>query len=1463
MTGIVSYVLSKSFTKKSLAGVGALKGTPCKIKSVVPTYSPLDPNVPIINTITLEWDSNMNPAGAPIYHEESIEQIDNGRNIYKIVYRPDLSTAAILKYEIQFYDGTTDLFDIPATSGSMKKKVVLVLPTADVADHNTIYLTQVDGKPGVYSQWLTVENEAGVWEWLSLGSTEVNMDGYQKKIDTDISRDYKNFDIATKGAQPNVPNVVGAINEHDAEIGGHYDYSNNTVAELTTMHKNNIVSAVNEIGDLRNLESWNNATQTPATLVDAINLASKDYKIEEDTAGIPYTTTTDHQYTLYRTDDPLAPSGKVSDGEVVIPRITVEKRVDHISSTNPNYATYDLKAKGVEYNANDPTHKPYGRIDIPHLELSKIDPPVENVIDAIVMENWAVSPTGEITWTGQLHFNPTTNTYTVASIEPSYPVSITYFDKDTRTVKAKLNQAGVPSVPITVKLKYVAENVSLASQYYLSYNGDGYDSVISGCTIDIAKEMLLNDVEVLVCETDDVPVIGYKVGDKYIDMSFLLKDGSLKHAYILCKELFDPYEGDKAIKIEYDRDDKKNYVRLMIQDPYDIDCLKQDAHGLYLMKATVTQSGAVKLAGEDLAKLAANTDTAMTPADVLTFIKRSNAPGYVGFTSFNDTTYAAINELATTKVSLGEGAEIDPKDISTYKLTRTEVADADGHYRLVTKGELIHDKKTIFQVEKLSDAVDAQEYELYRLSKLDSTSVPNTIFQPGLYMKKDGSWIPCSADAIKPVKVLPPDDEIDYHALYEITRISVILDDGYCVLTESAIEAGWQCTTQGLVDVSGMVHGWDDVSEHWGDYWSLNIVRVIEPGEEQEPYIIAYRYTDEPSTVTHVKYRYIPEQGTLYYYFKSSDEAIEPSHWIQISDRFEGKYFDCDLNTLVNVDANEFKRQKMEDRGKTWVVQEDGTWDLGAAGGLEIVDELPTYEDATYGIQYYLTKNWKNEEDGKWYDVGVYYLEEIAPVPPETDPTYQWITVAHPNHNGYTAINKIEDYLYSAYYDELDFDYAKSYSVEEDFGGCTCFVKNGKMYRNYDWEIDDLADFVIHTPSTADGKHGVIGAAAALKGLTKDVVESKIYSPLYKVIPFRLLDGINDAGVAMAVLVVPFDPATDTPTTETNPGSEKISASFAVRYILDRANSAAEAANIFTNTNWYVSDNAHAKGFEMHFFVSDQTTTYCLYFKDNTAYAHILGDTSYPYTSVWTQKIMSNFKLNDDIILAANNRPLWTPYNRSSASYTNTGLEKYSSGLERYNAAYEMIHDDSFVTNMNDFAKYVRYETGAYMNSLPNEYKHASDLVGVYGLTNFSSWDDFATGLTTVATSFASHERNGVFWQTVHTAVYDFVNKSVKIYGQEELHPQTALEGTEFNFKFPVIDGRWVQRVENIEDAIPDDKSIVIETSSKKLFFQNNYGEWESINPFEEIDYIEYNYKRSNGLLKEGVVYIIKYPDDD
>lgn len=51
MNGNQAYILSKGYTKKSLDGVGALKGSPATIKSIVD-------NGDGTHTITFEWESN-------------------------------------------------------------------------------------------------------------------------------------------------------------------------------------------------------------------------------------------------------------------------------------------------------------------------------------------------------------------------------------------------------------------------------------------------------------------------------------------------------------------------------------------------------------------------------------------------------------------------------------------------------------------------------------------------------------------------------------------------------------------------------------------------------------------------------------------------------------------------------------------------------------------------------------------------------------------------------------------------------------------------------------------------------------------------------------------------------------------------------------------------------------------------------------------------------------------------------------------------------------------------------------------------------------------------------------------------------------------------------------------------------------------------------------------------------------
>lgn len=51
MDGVVAYILSKSYTKKSLIGIGALAGAPCQVQSIN--------KVGKTTTITLEWEDNV------------------------------------------------------------------------------------------------------------------------------------------------------------------------------------------------------------------------------------------------------------------------------------------------------------------------------------------------------------------------------------------------------------------------------------------------------------------------------------------------------------------------------------------------------------------------------------------------------------------------------------------------------------------------------------------------------------------------------------------------------------------------------------------------------------------------------------------------------------------------------------------------------------------------------------------------------------------------------------------------------------------------------------------------------------------------------------------------------------------------------------------------------------------------------------------------------------------------------------------------------------------------------------------------------------------------------------------------------------------------------------------------------------------------------------------------------------
>lgn len=95
------------------------------------------------------------------------------------------------------------------------------------------------------------------------------------------------------------------------------------------------------------------------------------------------------------------------------------------------------------------------------------------------------------------------------------------------------------SSTITVEKDSTAQT-GYAASYTVKQNGTQV-----GVKINIPKDFLVKSATVEVCDTDDDPVSGYEVGDKYIDFVVNTTDSSetASHIYLLVSELVDVYTG--------------------------------------------------------------------------------------------------------------------------------------------------------------------------------------------------------------------------------------------------------------------------------------------------------------------------------------------------------------------------------------------------------------------------------------------------------------------------------------------------------------------------------------------------------------------------------------------------------------------------------------------------------------------------------------------------------------------------------------------------------------------------------------------------------------------------------------------------------------------------------------------------------------------------------------------------------
>lgn len=332
--------------------------------------------------------------------------------------------------------------------------------------------------------------------------------------------------------------------------------------------------------------------------------------------------------------------------------------------------------------------------------------------------------------------------------------------------------------------------------------------------------------------------------------------------------------------------------------------------------------------------------------------------------------------------------------------------------------------------------------------------------------------------------------------------------------------------------------------------------------------------------------------------------------------------------------------------------------------------------------------------------------------------------------NSSFKIEKIDDYLYSIECDRYDVSFVNYITnLGIDVAGCSAVRKGSIVGRNLDWTYDDEAEFVVRTPGD-DERYKTIGVSS-LTGVRPVLIDNKLFLPTYFIVPLFTVDGINEKGLFACTNEAPSGDAGVT--TGTNPGQPRLSSAVIVRYVLDYASSVDEAVEMLKERDIYAY-TMNGKPYEVQVMLSDRNKNAVIEFIDNEMV--VIED----------QNIMTNYYLALD------------------------ELTPYAEGVERYallSEGYDAITDSD---SMKDLMKKAYYSRLYDPDTEPRWY---SEMYGVHVnekgevFTADSDPADFPYVFEEECDGYDSRTRNGDFWTTTHTSIYDLDALTLSVAPQE------------------------------------------------------------------------------------------------
>lgn len=315
----------------------------------------------------------------------------------------------------------------------------------------------------------------------------------------------------------------------------------------------------------------------------------------------------------------------------------------------------------------------------------------------------------------------------------------------------------------------------------------------------------------------------------------------------------------------------------------------------------------------------------------------------------------------------------------------------------------------------------------------------------------------------------------------------------------------------------------------------------------------------------------------------------------------------------------------------------------------------------------------------------------------------------------YTSLERKGKYLYKVTFDRLPEDNGGESPVG---GGCSSYVKDGKLHTNLDWDYDDTASFIVKTRD--------FEGQSFIKGLDDGAMDDALIAQL----PYRIHRGVNNYGIKVASHILYND------WSWTGCGERSINLTRLPFLVLSKVKSMATIAQDLNGIlgNLYAPDGLKALDYLLQILVTDGTTTYALIPPTSEGQGYVL------------QNITANPKL-------ANFR--WV----ASEQVERTELQRRPTGVERWNMMPCPLADLRF--------------TKAY--KAPTR---LSEFIGLRGTTKDSTDAELEAIYADARAEYLQRERDGKTWQTMESAVYG--DRLEALYIQEDWSKNLIPATTEY-----------------------------------------------------------------------------------